>query len=228
LDDAAEPRRRLTYRALADRLARIEPIAPARCIVVGIDGWSGAGKSFFADRLCQELGAALIRTDDVMPGWDSLARTIDLLERWILIPLAAGRPAVWRRFDWDLMRAAEWAEVAPTRTLVIEGCGIGHRRLAPYLSYLIWVSAPAQVRRTRLPGREDWEMYRPFVDMFAAQERALRAGDDPEQRADLLVCNDASAEGPTRPAGDREPGFVVRTRDAPGARPAPPIVRHPA
>lgn len=213
----------MTYRALADRLARLKPTAPAGCIVIGIDGWSGAGKSFFADNLCRELDVPLIHTDDVMPGWDGLARTVDLLERWILGPLAAGRQAVWRRYDWDLLRAAEWHEVPPEGVLIIEGCGIGHRRLARYLSYLVWVSAPPHVRHQRLPGRDDWDMYRPFVHMFAAQEDALRAGDDPERRADLVVQNDTPADAPRAAGDDRQVEFVIRPRDIVGARHARPV-----
>jgi uridine kinase len=155
--------------------------------MIAVDGFSGSGKSYFARRLALELGAGLVNTDDFVQGWNGLGASIDLLEEWILRPIRRGESAQWLRYDWDLMRTTEWVAVPPTSVLVVEGCGVGAQTLSGYYSYLVWVEADESLRRERLPERVDWEMYRPFVEIWAEQERALRVGDDVAGRADLIV-----------------------------------------
>jgi uridine kinase len=158
-----------------------------RCPIIGVDGFSGSGKSDFAHALALELGATVINTDDLVPGWDGLRASIDLLEEWVLVPISEGHPASWQRFDWELMRPAEWHDVVPSSVVIVEGCGVGHKKLSRFLSYLVWMNAPEVERRQRIRGRFDWEMYQPYVEVWADQERELRAGDDVAARADLVV-----------------------------------------
>ncbi|HVT70025.1 MAG TPA: hypothetical protein VHF26_19900 [Trebonia sp.] len=157
--------------------------------VVGVDGLSGAGKSGFARRLAAELGAPVLSTDDLVPGWDALAESVALLTEWVLVPLAAGRPARWRRYDWIAGRPAEWVDVEPGDFLVVEGCCVGVPPAAAGLSYLIWIDAPAGERRRRLELRSDWAAYQPFFESWTRQENALQAAADTPGRAGLVVDN---------------------------------------
>ncbi len=157
--------------------------------MIAVDGYSGAGKSFFARRLAADLGAEFINTDDLMPGWSGLAGSLALLAEWVLEPITAGDTARWHRYDWEQLRYREWVELGPCHALVVDGCAVGHRSLAPYLSLLVWVSAPATLRAKRLAQRFDWEMYEPHAAMWAAQESSLRSGDDVTTLADLIVDN---------------------------------------
>jgi uridine kinase len=176
-----------TFRELACHLRHQFRSDFHTCPIIGIDGFSGSGKSDFAASLALELGATVINTDDLVPGWDGLRASIDLLEEWVLLPISLGQKASWQRFDWQLMRPAEWHEVAPSSVVIVEGCGVGHKKLSDFLSYLVWMNAPVAQRRERVRGRFDWEMYQPYVDMWAEQERALRFEDDVAARADLVV-----------------------------------------
>jgi hypothetical protein len=178
-----------SFRALACGL-RHQFLADERAVsIIAVDGFSGSGKSYFARRLALELGATVVNTDDFVPGWDGLGESIDLLEEWILAPLSSGVSARWHRYDWDLMRTTEWVDVPLSSALVVEGCGVGAQRLSEYYSYLVWVEADESLRLDRLPLRFDWEMYQPFVDVWAEQERKLRDGDDVAGRADLVIEN---------------------------------------
>jgi hypothetical protein len=98
-----------------------------RTRVIGIDGISGSGKSGFARRLAAELGASVHGVDDLVPRWDGLAGSADLLAEWVLRPLAAGRPGRWRKYDWQADRPGEWAGIEPADFLVVEGCCAGLR-----------------------------------------------------------------------------------------------------
>jgi cytidylate kinase len=178
-----------SFRALACELRHRFLAEETSTSIIAVDGFSGSGKSYFARRLALELGAAVINTDDFVPGWNGLGKSIELLEEWILEPLSRGESARWHRFDWDLMTTTEWVDVTPPSALVVEGCGVGAKRLSDYYSYLIWVEADESLRLDRLPSRFDWEMYEPFVDVWAEQERNLRLGDDVAGRADLVIEN---------------------------------------
>ncbi|HLI02219.1 MAG TPA: hypothetical protein VKV06_15630 [Acidimicrobiales bacterium] len=163
--------------------------------VVAIDGWSGSGKTSLADRLAPALGAPCVHLDDFVPGWDGLARSVDLLVQWVLEPLAAGRPARLGIWDWTGGEWGAWRTLPPAELVLVEGCGSGAAAARPWLAALAWLDVDAASRRRRLEARPDWPGYAPFADRWSAQEEALRAGDDPAALADAVI---------RWPAGDRE------------------------
>ena len=202
---AGPDRSLLSYPELAAAILAL-PVGDGRpCRVVAVDGYSGSGKGFFAARLAAALGTQPLTTDDLVRGWDGLAGSIDLLIDGILRPAAQGLTGRWRRYDWERRALAEWVELPPRPVLVVEGCGVGVRRTAPYLACLVWVDAPAGVRRRRLTRRPDWEIYRPYAAMWARQEEAIRAGEQVPERADVFVDNSAEA-----PAHDPDRQFAWR------------------
>lgn len=202
----------MSYDLLAETIAGRPAARGLRCRIVAVDGYSGAGKSFVARNLAAALGAEVINTDDLIPGWSGLADSLSLLAHWILEPLTDGAAARWQYFDWDRLRYTHWVDVAACPTLVVEGCGVGHRDLSFYVSFLVWVSAPAAVRQRRLHRRADWQMYEAHAENWARQERALRHGDGVEVRADVIIDN--SAWGPESTEGALDPSheFSYRRR----------------
>ena len=178
----------------ADRLAALVLDRPPRAghtRVLAVDGPSGSGKTTLALALLDALGrrgsaAAVLHLDHVYPGWDGLAATPPLLVDGVLAPLAAGAPAGHPRWDWAASRPAEHVPVAAADVLVVEGAGSGTRAAAPFLSLLVWLDAPALVRRDRALAR-DGEAYRPHWERWAAQERALFAAEGTAARADVVL-----------------------------------------
>jgi hypothetical protein len=69
---------------------------------------------------------------------------------------------------------------------VVEGVGCGARACAPYLSLLVWVEAPRDVRFARGIAR-DGEAYRPHWERWARQEQALFAAEGTRERADVII-----------------------------------------
>ncbi|HEY4948132.1 MAG TPA: hypothetical protein VII19_09545 [Acidimicrobiales bacterium] len=184
----------MTFAALAEAIRARLPDARGRCLVVGVDGMSGAGKSSFARRLSTELSAAFLDTDELVPGWNGLAASLDAVVEWVLVPLARGEPGRWQRYDWVEGRPAEWVEVPVCDILVLEGCCVGTPKVADHLTYLVWIDTPEDERERRLRRRNDWEEYAIFFDRWAAQETALQAGSGTRTRADLVVDN-SEAQG---------------------------------
>ncbi|WP_306216327.1 nucleoside/nucleotide kinase family protein [Actinoplanes sp. RD1] len=155
-------------------------------VVIAVEGRSGAGKTTSARVLAAELGAPLIRMDDLYPGWDGLRAGSDALGKWVLRPLAEGRRARWRRWDWAAGRYAGTHEVPAGRHLVVEGVGAGAAPLRPYLSGLIWVEAPEPLRRRRAMAR-DGGTYAPHWERWARQEDEYYGSDHVRDHADLVI-----------------------------------------
>jgi uridine kinase len=180
--------------ATAARVARLARAAPPRAgatRVVGVDGPSGAGKTTLAAAVARCLGdddrpAPVVHLDDIYPGWDGLADAVPRLLEWVLEPLAAGLPARYRRFDWPADEYAEWHDVGAGGVLVVEGVTCGARACTPYLSLLVWVDAPRDLRFRRGIER-DGEAYRPYWERWARQEDVHFAAEDTRRRADVVV-----------------------------------------
>ncbi|WP_199701021.1 uridine kinase family protein [Jiangella rhizosphaerae] len=176
----------LSYDALAGRIRGLAPRAGSTT-VVAVDGPAGSGKTTLAARLASRLDdAPVVHMDDLYPGWDGLARAAAAVAAEVLEPLAAGRPARYRRWDWHADRWAGWVDVPPAPVLVVEGCGSGSTPGAPYLALLLWVEAPHDVRMARGFER-DGDAFRPYWERWARQEAALFAAERTRERADVRI-----------------------------------------
>jgi pantothenate kinase-related protein Tda10 len=175
----------------ADRLAAIVALVDAseqRCgttRLVAIDGPSGSGKTTLARDLTAELAAPTVHMDDIYPGWKGLREATALVARWIVEPLQSGRPARYRRWDWERSQYAEWVQVPAAEVVVLEGCGSGARPGGDAVSALVWVEADEAVRYARGISRD--EGFAAFWDLWAAQERELFESDGTRHRADLVL-----------------------------------------
>lgn len=179
-------------RVVIDGLAALVQRRPAvgATRLVTVDGHSGAGKTRLAGRLARTLDRApIVHLDFFYPGWDGLAAGVELAVEWVAQPLAAGRTARWRRYDWAAGGFAEWRETPCAPVVVLEGCGAGSAALRPYTSTAVWVETSADLRDERLRARIDWPRYAPHRARWKAQEEALFAAERPWERAHAIVDN---------------------------------------
>ena len=180
-------------------LLRHAPARAGRCRVLALEGRSGAGKTALAEALAARLRCPVVHMDDLYPGWEGLEAVAPLVREWVLEPLAEGRNPRWRRWDWETGDwapddAGGWDGAEVADTLVIEGCGCGAEELRPFLSLLVWVDAPEEVRHRRLNARWDAELYAPWRPMWAAQEESFAARHEPRKHADLVLDNSAEVK----------------------------------
>ena len=175
----------------ADDVVRRLSGAGARTVL--IDGRSGSGKSTLADELqVAWASSAIVRLDDIYPGWDGLAWTIDHIHAELLEPRSAGRTGRWRGWDWTTGSPSGWHSVAPEQRLILEGVGAltaANRALA---ELGIWVETPDAERKRRALLR-DGDTYRPHWDRWAAQEDVFLARYDPRSVADWIVTETPDA-----------------------------------
>ena len=185
------------------RIARQRPALPCGTRIIAIDGPSGSGKTTFAADVEAHLTGLrgdgndearptpaevqVLHMDDLYPGWDGLAAAVPLLSSQVVEPLAEGRDASYRRYDWERGVYAERHEIPCTaRWLVVEGVGCGARVIWPRLSALAWLEADRETRMRRGLER-DGEAYRPHWERWSRQEGAHFAREATRDHADLVL-----------------------------------------
>lgn len=154
--------------------------------VFAIDGRSGSGKTALALELADELACPILHLENVYPGWHGLDSAVGQL-RHLLAALAIGETGTIGQWDWHLNRPKADLVVVPPPTLIVEGVGAGAASIRPFLSYLIWLEAPTEVRKARALAR-DGEVYEPWWDAWAEQEDAYLLRDRPKERADVIMA----------------------------------------
>jgi uridine kinase len=181
---------------IAASVARRAPVNGIR--IVGVDGRSGAGKSFLASQLSTLLGAPIIEIDDFV-SWDCFAGWWPRFEEQVLSPLLAGRDATFQARDWTDWYGSSlggWKTQRWSPTVILEGVTCTRRDTIGRIAYAIWVEAPAEMRLARgmardttFAGKEDlWKQWMREEDQFFA-------ADETRERADVVV--DTSAAGRT-------------------------------
>ena len=163
--------------------------------LVAVDGPSGAGKTRFALRLAKELNAPVVRTDDLLDGWDDQFTFWTRLEERVLGPLRRGQTATYQRYLWD---RGEFdtvpVSVVPAPVVLLEGVSAARRVIRPELSLLVFVTAPAGLRLARALARDgdDSLAFRAYLERWRAAEDRHFAEDETVAHADLVV--DGAAE----------------------------------
>ncbi|KUL23793.1 nucleoside/nucleotide kinase family protein [Actinoplanes awajinensis] len=157
--------------------------------VLAVEGRSGSGKTTLARAIAARLGAPLIHMDDLYAGWDGLDQGVAELRDRVLEPLAEGRPAAWRRWDWAAGEYAEEHPVPDAAWLVVEGVGAGARVLRSYQIGVVWLDSSTGLRKRRALAR-DGETYAPHWQRWAAHEDAFYAADQVRAHADLIIENE--------------------------------------
>lgn len=132
-------------------------------------------------------GVVVLRTDDLLDGWADQFTFWSRLEQTVLAPLRAARPGRYRRYDWS--RGAFTPEplpVPPAPILILEGVSSARAAVAAELTYAVFVTAPAALRRRRALDR-DGSAIAANLDVWRRAERIHFAVDGTAERADLLV-----------------------------------------
>lgn len=204
------------YAGLARRVLAAPPRL-GRTRLVAVDGPSGAGKSVFATRLADAFAAApgggrppLVRTDDLLDGWDDQLTFWTRLEERVLAPVRAGRAGGYRRYSWIRRRFLGPVVPVPVApVLIVEGVSAARAAVRPELTLAVLVTAPAELRLSRALARDGAKVL-PELRRWHAGERAHFAADGTAAAVDLVV--DGAPDLPHDP--DR---YFVRHGRRPGS-----------
>lgn len=188
---------RLVVRRLLDTAGDVGP----RPVVVAIDGRSGGGKSYLADRIAALVpGTVVVHTDDVaweesFFGWDSL------MAEHVLAPLRAGEAVSYRPPAWERLDRPGAIEVpAGTSMVLVEGVGASRESLAGLVDASVWVSSDEAERRRRgverdvVLGRTPTEA-EDFWVLWQSEEVPFLEKDRPWDRATVVACGTPELTG---------------------------------
>lgn len=178
---------------VADLVVWTTSIAPptlGAARLVCIDGPAGSGKTTLGHAVVDAAGdlgsVALVGVDDLLDGWGGLSAAGCTVERDVLAPLGDGRPGRYRRYDWHAGRFAEEVPVPLVDLLVVEGVGSWRSSYASWVTTLVWVEAPRDLRLARGIAR-DGEVLRPQWEAWLPDEEALFRQEGTREQADLVV-----------------------------------------
>jgi uridine kinase len=154
---------------------------------VGVDGKGAAGKTTLAVRVAEALtDAVVVHVDDfARPSVATWER--DRFVAQVLLPLAAGRPARYERWDWGRDSSAGWTEVPAGVPVVVEGVSSTDVRLGVAWDVTLWVEAPSEVRLARALARDGEAMREQWVERWMPAEDAYEAAQRPQDRVDAVV-----------------------------------------
>lgn len=129
---------------IVEKIKRIQ--SDNECILVGIDGRGGAGKSTLANQLKSNLlNCQIIQMDDFYLPSDRRKNGDDFnfdwrrLEKEVLNPFSEKKEAKYQRYDWGKDTLAEWHNVQRGGVIIIEGCYSLRKELATYYDLKIWI-----------------------------------------------------------------------------------------
>jgi hypothetical protein len=157
---------------------------------VGIDGKGASGKTTLAAAVAAALrDAVVVHVDDfARPSVETWER--DRFVAQVLVPLAAGRPARYERWDWDSDASAGWAEVPVGVPVVVEGVSSTDVRLGVPWDVALWVEVAYEVRLARALARDGEGMREQWVERWMPAEDAYEAAQRPQDRVDAVVVDD--------------------------------------
>lgn len=183
---------------------------PSRPVVVALDGPSGAGKSVLAQAVALHTGGCVLDGDDFYAprlGREGLAAAearpvseladdgvIDWrrLRTLALEPLAAGRPARYRPYDWgadDGRLLQREVVVRPSPVVIVDGVYSARPELADLVDLRVLVGTPHAVRARRLVDRGDGDEAG-WLAVWSSAEQHYFAHVSPPDAFDLHVSGD--------------------------------------
>lgn len=168
--------------SVAAVLAGVDAVAaPCRPVVLGVDGRSGAGKSWLGTALALQRPAAVIRGDDfynpvlatlsgaqraALGAFEIADSVIDWrrLRTEALEPLVHGRPARFAPYDWEAGNGqlGRPLDVAPAELVILEGVYSARPELADLIDIAVFVQVDEELRGQRLGARADHPDWREF------------------------------------------------------------------
>lgn len=134
---------------------------PGSTVTIGISGYGGSGKTTLAQVMADPLPASVVSIDEFgtngvfkrSDDWNGFDR--NRLVRQVLAPLSHGTCELSYDScdDWDSWETVPM-HILVERFLIVEGVGLFHPEIIPFLDYRIWLDMPLAESTARGIARE--------------------------------------------------------------------------
>jgi len=156
--------------------------------LVLIDGKGGSGKTSFAVKLAEVLGADIVSTDDVAWHTDPIHWDTELLNG-IIRPWLCGENVAYTPSGWIKKNRVGFIAADSRKPLIVEGCGACRKTLRAVASFSVWIDTDPNICRERVIKRDlangenggtiesvgeftDW--FDSLIDPFLAEEESWK------------------------------------------------------
>lgn len=192
--------------AVSTLLGLVDAHAGAGTIcLVGIDGHSGAGKTWLAETVQHCRPDTQIVTTDEFGHHGGVATEWRRLLSEVLLPLREGTRAAYRPWDWTEDRPAAERVIIPGGLVLVEGVGALRREVAACYTLRVWMETPRAVCLERVftrvalsatspelvDARRRWEQWYDRVAAYVAEHQ-------PRLTADLVLGDEPAKYRATR------------------------------
>lgn len=156
-----------------------------KTLLIGIDGFGGAGKSTLAQKIMNSFeDSTIVQMDDFYFkdhfDWQRL-------KMQVLQPLSENLVSKYQRYNWQTENLAEWNKIEVGGIVIVEGVYSTRSELAGFYDYKIWVETPREVRLQRGIERDGELMRKMWENVWMPEEDFYAENDLPRERADLII-----------------------------------------
>jgi len=176
-----------SFTAIVNEIKHASESMSEEVMFVGIDGFSGSGKSLLAHSIENCLKDATIVHIDDFGDWSlDLTWRSSIFHDQVIERLRSGNPVRYRRYFWNTGQRGDWFEVLPASLVIIEGVSALRKDLRDALTIKIWVECSRGLRLQRLLKRDGQAMRSKLVREWMPGEDDYFRLHLPESSADFL------------------------------------------
>ena len=169
-------------------------------VILAIEGGSASGKTTLAALLARIYDSTVFHADDffLRPEQRTPARLAEpggnmdreRLLKEVLLPLAQGQPAVFRRYDCHTQTLLEPTTISPKALNIVEGAYSMHPLLEKYYDLSVFLRISPELQRARILRRNGPEVAERFFSTWVPLEQLYFDALRPQEHCDLLLDAD--------------------------------------
>lgn len=185
----------MTLEEIASKIKAYKPASLP--ILIAVEGFGGAGKTTFAQKLAKELGdVRIVQLDDFIvkdkllePSWDKGGFDRARLEEQVLKPIQGGSTVQYQKLIWQKNKLSDFVPVHSAQYLIVEGISSYHPDIAHYYNFKIWIETPVALAKERGHARDGSSENAAHWDLWAENDLRYKKKYHPELSADFIFEN---------------------------------------
>ena len=171
------------------------------CVIVGVDGPGGSGKSTIAKQIADAVNATLIHSDHFYKTVDKRDDTHashqivsdkfdwDLLQKKVFDVAIPGKKISYQPYSWEIEGLLPHIQYVVGNVLVVEGIYALQDRFLDNYHVKIWVEVPEEIRLERGVKRDGEKMRDAWQHIWIPQDKRYFDVHRPDKKADIIIKN---------------------------------------